>query len=275
MSVYSFSCQRMEKFRHGRVLFAGDAAHGVSPFGARGANSGVQDADNLGWKLHMVLNGQAPERLLDSYDAERVEAADENIRHSTRSTDFITPKSDVSKSFRNAVLALAREHPFARRLVNSGRLSTATTLVTSSLNTADVDDFAGTMVPGAACLDAPVELNGKPGWLLDCLGEEFTLLGFGVDAVVMADQMPVALRVVLVSSGAPLARALSRPPPEGEGVRGEGVIVEDVQGLVARRFDARPGTCYLIRPDQHVCARWRMLDPARVEAALRRATCND
>src|SRR5581483_6435418 len=107
------------RFRHGRVLFAGDAAHLVSPFGARGANSGMQDADNLAWKLVMVLRGLAPQRLLDTYDAERIPAADENILHSTRATDFITPKSNVSRVFRDAVLDLARQHAFARRLVNS------------------------------------------------------------------------------------------------------------------------------------------------------------
>ena len=65
-SVYTFSCQRMERLRHGRVLFAGDAAHGVSPFGARGANSGVQDADNLAWKLAAVVQDRAPAALLDT-----------------------------------------------------------------------------------------------------------------------------------------------------------------------------------------------------------------
>ncbi|HYC13755.1 MAG TPA: FAD-dependent monooxygenase, partial [Stellaceae bacterium] len=78
-SVYTFQCRRLDKFRHGRVLFAGDAAHQVSPFGARGGNGGVQDADNLAWKLALVLKGLAPERLLESYDAERIPAADENI----------------------------------------------------------------------------------------------------------------------------------------------------------------------------------------------------
>ena len=88
VSIYTFSCLRMEKFRHGRVLFAGDSAHGVSPFGARGANSGVQDADNLSWKLRFVLQGLSPGALLDTYDSERVQAADENILNSTRSTDL-------------------------------------------------------------------------------------------------------------------------------------------------------------------------------------------
>lgn len=123
VSVYTFACERMERFRHGRVVFAGDAAHRVSPFGARGANSGVQDADNLAWKLHRVLDGRSPESLIDSYASEREYAADENILNSSRSTDFITPKSEVSKNFRNAVLNLARDHAFARKLVNSGRLS--------------------------------------------------------------------------------------------------------------------------------------------------------
>ena len=119
-SVYTFSCVRMEHFRHGRVIFAGDAAHGVSPFGARGANSGVQDADNLAWKLHYVVRGEAPDGLLDTYASEREQAADENIAHSSRSADFLTPKSEISRVFRDAVLGLAEAHPFARRLVNSG-----------------------------------------------------------------------------------------------------------------------------------------------------------
>jgi 3-(3-hydroxy-phenyl)propionate hydroxylase len=123
VSVYTFQCRRMNRFNHGRVLFVGDAAHQVSPFGARGANSGVQDTDNLVWKLKLVMDGKAPATLLDTYSEERGHAADENILNSTRSTDFITPKSAVSKTFRNAVLELAEHHPFARALVNSGRLS--------------------------------------------------------------------------------------------------------------------------------------------------------
>jgi 3-(3-hydroxy-phenyl)propionate hydroxylase len=146
-SVYTFQCRRLQDFRHGRVLFAGDAAHLVSPFGARGANSGIQDVDNLVWKLRLVLSGHAPERLLDTYDSERVAAADENIRHSTRATDFITPKSAVSRLFRDAVLGLASEYPFARSLVNSGRLSKPAVLANSPLNTDDTDAFEGALVP--------------------------------------------------------------------------------------------------------------------------------
>ena len=108
VSVYTFQCRRLERFVHGRVVFAGDAAHQVSPFGARGGNSGIQDAENLAWKLALVINGEAPESLLDSYDLERSAGADENIGHSTRSTDFIAPRSAQELRFRNATLALAR-----------------------------------------------------------------------------------------------------------------------------------------------------------------------
>ncbi|NDH74497.1 MAG: FAD-dependent oxidoreductase, partial [Rhodobacteraceae bacterium] len=133
VSIYTFQCRRMEKFRHGNVIFAGDSAHQVSPFGARGANSGLQDVDNLSWKLAHVIKGLAPDTLLNSYDDERIHGADENIMNSTRSTDFITPKSDISRVFRNAVLDLSEHHDFARPLVNSGRLSMPCNYVGHSL----------------------------------------------------------------------------------------------------------------------------------------------
>ena len=161
-SVYTFACLRMAAFRHDRVLFAGDSAHGVSPFGARGANSGVQDAEHLAWKRDLVLRAQAPEALLDSYGVEREFAADENILNSTRATDFITPKSEISRLFRDARLDLARDYGFARHIVNSGRLSVPATLHASPLNTPDVDHFAGAMVPGAPAADAPLLAAGLP-----------------------------------------------------------------------------------------------------------------
>ena len=123
VSAHTFQCRRMQHFRHGRLLFVGDAAHQVSHFGAGGANSGLQDIDKLVWKLKLMLDGLAPHALLDTHTAERAAAADANILNSTRSTDFITPKIAVSKAFRNAALQLARGHAFARKLVNAGRLS--------------------------------------------------------------------------------------------------------------------------------------------------------
>ncbi len=276
VSVYTFQCRRLNDFRHGRVLFVGDSAHQVSPFGARGANSGIQDADNLCWKLGLVIAGKAPASLLDTYSAERVPAADENIANSTRSTDFITPKSRASLVFRNAVLELARHHPFARALVNSGRLSVPTHLHDSPANTPDAEPFAGRMRPGAPMDDAPVA--GPAGeWLLPHCGGGFVLMLFvdrpaalapaTRDALAMLAQGDVPVQALLVApADAPVAwaEAMSAPP----GVR----AVRDVRGLVAERYDGREGTCYLIRPDQHVCARWRRFDADSVARALARAT---
>ena len=275
-SVYTFACQRLLHFRHGRVFFAGDSAHGVSPFGARGANSGVQDADNLAWKLAAVLQGRAGDALLDSYGAEREAAADENILHSTRATDFITPKSEVSRLFRDAALDLAKSHAFARSLVNSGRLSVASTLRNSPLNTTDDSSFSGAMVPGAAAADAPVECDGAPGWLLRHLhgaqGAQFSALLFApTDAVSALQELNGAargiapLQVLVILPTASRSSALSALSIDGARV------LVDTQESARQRYDAHDGTLVLLRPDQHVCARWRSVQPAAVSAAMRRA----
>ena len=246
VSVYQFACRRIDQFRHGRVIFTGDAAHQVSPFGARGANTGVQDCDNLSWKLKAVLDGDAPLALLDTYHEERAYAADDNIGHSTRATDFITPKSRSSLRLRNAVLELARTEPFARPLVNSGRLSTPTPYLRSSLNTPDGEVFAGKMLPGTNCADAPIERDGQSSWLLEQLGQGFVLLSFGPAQPVTVGRFTASVLEV-------------------------GKDILDTKGVLKQRFDGQPGTVYLIRPDQHVAARWRQFDAGQVEAAMRRA----
>jgi 3-(3-hydroxy-phenyl)propionate hydroxylase len=245
VSVYQFACRRINQFRHNRVIFAGDAAHQVSPFGARGANTGVQDCDNLSWKLKAVLDGDAPAALIDSYHEERAYAADDNIGHSTRATDFITPKSRSSTRLRNAVLELARTEAFARPLVNSGRLSSPTPYLVSSLNTPDADTFQGKMLPGTNCADAPIQINGKEAWLLNQLGQGFTLLSFG-------PAQPVSV-------GGCTANVLE-----------VGKDIQDVKGVLKARYDGQPGTVYLIRPDQYVAARWKKFDVQAVEQALQR-----
>src|SRR5467141_830190 len=181
ISLYKFQCRRMDKFIHGRVIFAGDAAHQVSPFGARGANSGLEDAENLAWKLDRVLRGASPESLLETYHTERSAAADENIRASTRSTDFIAPHSKQERRLRSAVLRLAGETEFARRMVNSGRLSVPAVYDTP-LSTTDVDSWAAGPRPGASMPDAPIAAPaGDPTFLTEAFikaGTRFTLLEF-------------------------------------------------------------------------------------------------
>src|SRR5437870_4988848 len=181
ISLYKFQCRRMEKFIHDRVVFAGDAAHQVSPFGARGANSGLEDAENLAWKLARVLEGTSPERLLESYHIERSAAADENIRESTRSTDFMAPSSRQEARLRQAVLALARHTEFGKRMINGGRLSVPSVYDTP-LSTQDSDSWRGGPPPGASMPDAPLSVaDGSTAFLSDAFvqaGKRFTLLEF-------------------------------------------------------------------------------------------------
>jgi 3-(3-hydroxy-phenyl)propionate hydroxylase len=242
VSVYRFQCRRLERFVHGRVVFVGDAAHQVSPFGARGANSGVQDAENLAWKLALVLNGAAPESLIETYEIERSAAADENIGHSTRSTDFIAPRSAQELRFRDAVLSLAREAPFAKRMVNSGRLSLPSTY-DSPLSTPDRDTWGGTARLGAPLPDAPlVDGHGSATWLLDAIGGDEVLLCTEADG----PELPGVKRIVI------------------------GRDLVDHEGHFAERFDVSPGAAYLVRPDQHLAARWRAPGTASLTAAARR-----
>ena len=199
VSIYTFRCRRLERFVHGRVVFVGDSAHQVSPFGARGGNGGVQDADNLAWKLAAVLGGAAPS-LIGTYDDERIRAADENILHSTRATDFITPKTAAARAYRDAVLSLAATHPFARAMVNSGRLSRPCRLALGG----DSDAWAGVR-PGDPAVDCPV----GDGWLLQRVGPSFTLLAFGFDT----GAVPGVTVVTLPATG--LAAQRYGAPPGG------------------------------------------------------------
>ena len=238
LSIYTFQCRRMDRFVHLPVIFVGDSAHLVSPFGARGANAGFSDAENIAWKLDMVLKGEAPKALLESYNYERTMGSDENILNSTRATDFMTPKSSVSTAFRDAVLELANDHEFARPFVNSGRLSTPTPYHDSPISTPDKDEFSDGPAPGHPCIDAPVHINRKIGWLLEQLGNEFIVLHFG-------DNPPrTDLKTVCVASN----------------------------GLAAERYDAQNGTSYLVRPDQVVAARWKQAEPDDIRRAFKKAT---
>ena len=245
VSIYQFNCRRLERFVHGRVIFLGDSAHQVSPFGARGCNSGVQDAENLAWKLAAILSGEGAPGLIETYNLERCQAADENIGHSTRSTDFIAPHSPAERRLRDAVLDLASRAMFAQRMVNSGRLSTPSVYDTP-LSTPDEGPFGGSACLGGPIPDAPMQRrDGVATHLLDDLGGPFDL-------------------IYVANGGTPAVPA---------GVRlwriGEDAI--DTSGLFAQRFDASPGATYLLRPDQHLCARWRAFDVAKVSAARKRA----
>jgi 3-(3-hydroxy-phenyl)propionate hydroxylase len=246
ISLYKFQCRRMDRFIHGRVIFAGDSAHQVSPFGARGANSGLEDAENLSWKLDRVLRGSSPASLLESYHVERSLAADENIRESTRSTDFMAPNSHQEARLRQAVLALAKETEFGKRMVNGGRLSVPCSY-DSPLSSRDSDAWRGGPSPGCSMLDAPV---GEQAYLTDAFrkgGTDFTLLSFCNGAAI---DTPDGVKDIRIGGEDGLA---------------------DSQGLIAKRYDAEPGSAYLLRPDGYVAARFRHPTREAIAAALSRA----
>ncbi len=251
VSLYTFQCGRIDRFLHGRVIFAGDSAHVVSPFGARGGNGGIQDVDNLVWKLAAVIKDEAEEALLETYDAERVHGADENIRNSSHSTNFMTPKNSFEHMLRDEVLGLAETYPFARRLVNSGRLSVPCSLAEFSLQSPDDPAMSGPMAPGSACVDAPVrDTTGRSCWLLDHLGGDFMVMSFGTPAPVRQD-----IRQLVIAS---------------EPVAGIETLCDET-GLVAQRYGGHAGAAYLIRPDQHVAARFAHPSSDRIATALARA----
>jgi 3-(3-hydroxy-phenyl)propionate hydroxylase len=250
ISLYKFQCRRMEKFIHDRVIFAGDAAHQVSPFGARGANSGLEDAENLAWKLARVLQDTSPERLFESYHVERSAAADENIRESTRSTDFMAPASRQEARLRQAVLSLAKDTEFGKRMINGGRLSVPSVYDTP-LSTADADSWRGGPQPGASMPDAPLSArDGSQTFLTEAFvkaGKKFTLLEFANGA---ATSVPDGVGVIRIGE-------------DGFG---------DPSGLLSARYDAAPGTGYLLRPDGYVAARFRHPSRGIIDSALARAT---
>lgn len=237
-SIYTFQCRRMASFVHGRVIFAGDSAHLVSPFGARGCNGGFADIDNLAWKLDLVVKGEAKETLLETYNSEAVQAADENVLHSTRSTNFITPRSEAATVLRNAVLSLAKDNAFARSFVNSGRLATAVHFRSSLLSIPDCDDWHGRgIAPGAPAIDAPL----ANGWLLERLKGKFVFLTNG-------SSIPVPPQVEVVDLTA---------------LPNAGVVIE--------RFALPYGAGTLLRPDQYVLVRWKAPTFDLIHNAWRRA----
>lgn len=257
-TVYSASTLTLPDYVDGRVAFVGDAAHLLPIFGVRGANTGFQDAGNLGWKLAFVIKGLASEKLLESYSRERVTAAREICDEAAKSTRFMTPPTAGYRLLRDAVLSLSLSEDFCRNLLH-WRTSRPHTYAASILNAAS-DAFAAGPEPGAPALNVRL---GEGDYLQDHFGLGFQLLIFtrtGAEvaplaAAARAGGLPVTVLAIGVASA-----------------EGADVVLPDSGGVVAARYDAGAGTAYLLRPDLHVCARWRAVTPDELSDALFTAT---
>lgn len=269
IGIYKANALTLPGYKHGRVLFAGDAAHLLPIFGVRGANSGIDDADNLAWKLAFVIQGKAGESLLDSYSAERVAAAHENLGQGAKSTEFMAPPSFAFDLMRTAVLSLASRHPGLRSLINP-RQTSAITYRDSPLNdTAGDAGFAAGPVPGAVLPECPItiEVNGtaRPGHLTDLLSLRgrpgFTVLAF--EASHDLSEQLLDLERTLAKRGLPLHVCLI-----GQPAGTDEVTARDHTGRLFELYGAKPGTIYLVRPDGHLVGRWHSPSPARLSEAI-------
>ena len=266
MSLYRASALTLESYRHGRVLFAGDAAHLVPIFGVRGMNSAVEDAHNLAWKLAYVIKGVAGEHLLDSYSEERVYAARENHRFASKSAEFMAPPSKPFRLMRDAVLSLAERHPQFSSLINP-RQHAAIPLVDSPLNVRSAQDarFTGGPAPGEILRECPLEVGGGTSHLTGLTGPHFAALYFSEHGEMPA---PLARALEQAAARAPLAthniaRNITKNRP-GSGTD----VAYDHTGRLFPLYGAQPGTLYLVRPDGHVLARWADAQADEVMPAL-------
>lgn len=261
-SVYSARALTLPDYVHGRVLFTGDAAHLLPIFGVRGANTGFQDAQSLGWQLALVVQGVAGRALLANYSAERVRAAREIIDEAGKSTRFMTPPSRGFQLLRDAVLSLSLTQEFVRPLYH-WRTSRPHEYTHSALNCPGDDDALFRAGPAHGAPPQDVRL-GHDDHLLDHVGPGFTLLYCAA-----GDALPAGLQDAIATArahGVPLqVLAIGAAGP----VQGADQVLPDAEGRLRRRWGLPgAGAAYLLRPDQHVCARWLTLDASRLRAAF-------
>jgi 3-(3-hydroxy-phenyl)propionate hydroxylase len=272
ISIYRANALNLERYRHGRCFFAGDAEHLVPIFGVRGANSAIDDVDNLAWKLALVLRGQAGDGLLESYSHERVHAARRNLASGMKSTEFMAPPSFAFALMRDAVLSLAADTPALRSLINP-RQSSAIAYTDTPLNAAGSEDaaFARGPAAGSVLVSAPVRYlpPGQPAadaFIADLVKPgEWLVLDFCVSRgplATLVQQVEAMRREGIAIRFLPVYTAANAPATTGIGAH-----VVDTAGRAHALYDADAGAIYLARPDGHVLGRWRT-PPASLREAL-------
>ncbi|KAB0499140.1 FAD-dependent monooxygenase [Pseudomonas vancouverensis] len=260
-SIYSARALTLASYVQNRVIFSGDAAHLLPIFGVRGANTGFQDSNCLCWKLAMVIKGVAPQKLLDSYDHERVAAAREIIAEAGKSTRFMAPQTPGQRLLRDAVLSLSLSQEFVRPLYH-WRTSKPHDYRDSPLNTQVDDD--GLIITGPGNGSPLLNIRfGVDDYLFDHLGASFHLLYF-TDEPVIPGAVIVEVEAVR-KEGIPIQIIAIGMQTA---VKGAQLSLPDVDGRVRAKYGMKAGGAYLARPDQHVCARWLDLGRADVHRAV-------
>lgn len=264
-SVYSARTLTLPDYVHGRVIFTGDAAHLLPIFGVRGANTAFQDAQSLGWQLAYTVKGLGSNRLLANYSAERVGAAREIIHEAGKSTRFMAPPAGGFQLLRDAVLSLSLSQEFVRPLYH-WRTSRPHEYTHSMLNSVGDDNALFKAGPAHGAPPQNVRL-GANDYLLDDLGGGFDLLYF-----TEGPSMPAPLLQVLELTRARGVTIRVTAVGAAQPVAGADKTLHDAGGHLRQRYGVNAsGAAYLLRPDQHVCARWLTLDATRLQAALNTA----
>ncbi|MCK1639450.1 FAD-dependent monooxygenase [Bradyrhizobium sp. 157] len=254
-SVYSANTLCLDDYRHGRVFFIGDAAHIVPIFGVRGLNNGLADAENIGWKLALVLHGEADERLLDSYSPERRGATLDVFANATKSTRFMTPPTRGWRLTREAALSLSLKHEFPRGLANPRQMQPYTYSESPLTPYAGRDAaFAGGPRCGSA---APNARLADGSYLLDRAGN-------GMTAILFCEGHPTAEQAAMLAELGRIDRRFVAVLVTLRGSASETTAVADQDGEIARLFAAAPGTLYLLRPDLHIAGRWMAAIPDEI-----------
>lgn len=237
-SIYSFSSKKLERFVHNRIIFVGDSAHVVSPFGARGANSGIEDADNLSWKLAAIIGGK-PKELLETYNAERVAAAEQNIACTGQSNTFIAPQGEEAIAKRNWILENAKTDTQFKKQINCGRLSVPS--VYGKYPASEEGAWKNTILePGRALKDCMLATD----YLIDHLDYRFTVLlaknSFSTTDIILLSQKNIAI-----------------------------IEIDPVNHpALANLYELADGGTYLVTPDQYILGRWKNVNLSDVLALI-------
>jgi 2-polyprenyl-6-methoxyphenol hydroxylase-like FAD-dependent oxidoreductase len=248
LSTYRFHQRVVDRFRVGNVFFAGDAAHALPPYGARGMNSGIQDADNLAWKLALVVRGQAADSLLDTYHTERYAAALENLRVTEGTIRFMVPPTPLRRLGRNLLLALAPSVKPLRRRVNSGRMAEPFVYADSPIVDPGGSPLAGHLAP-----DGAVASDGGPRRLREALGAGFLGMYVGADP---GEASRFVAQVLAAGEPVPVHPVVVLPPGvEGHRVPAGATLLRDAEGTLGAAYNpAGEAMWYLVRPDGHIAA---------------------